>query len=313
MIRTSFFKVFNLIVVLLLVEPESIGAFETPGSSTAQFLKIAVSPRAAAMGNSYVSLANGAEAVYYNAAALIRVKRGSMITNHSEWFADTNLEYIGGAYRLTSSSVLGMAVTSFYTDQMEVRTPLQPDGTGETFSVNHYRIAGSFAKSLTDRVSFGMTLSYFHLKIFSGVKEQAYSSDIAVLYQSGFREFSFGIVLANVGSSITYLDKDYPMPLNFNFGLSINAIETSSQALKLSITGMKPSGGATMMHSGFEWSFSEQFFIRGGYRFNHDLASYSGGAGLNVILGSRQFSFDYSLSEFREFGIINRFGISTGF
>lgn len=284
-------------------------AYERPGSSTAQFLKIVVTPRAAAMGNSFVSITDGAEAIYYNAAALIRVPKFSFTANHTSWFADMNLEFLAAAYRIVDFGVLGISITDFSTDQMLVRTPLQPEGTGETFAVNQFRAAASFAYSLTDRVSFGLTASYFRLKMYTDMVENAFSGDISVLYQSEHRDFSFGIIIANFGSSVTYINKDYPMPLNFNFGMSMNALELPHQKVKVSLTAMKPSGGVTMIQSGIEWNLMDFLYLRGGYRFNHDLASYSMGAGLETSLGSTRVSLDYSLSAFGDFGSINRIGL----
>ena len=56
-------KIYKILLVLLTV---LYGQYERPGSTSAQFLKIDISPVAAAMGGSYFSVASGATALYYN-------------------------------------------------------------------------------------------------------------------------------------------------------------------------------------------------------------------------------------------------------
>ena len=301
------------LVLFIVLIPLFAHAYERPGSSTGQFLNIGVSPRGVAMGNAFVSETRGAEAVYYNAAAMVRIRGTSFTANHTDWFAGMNLDFLAFTKQLSRNDFLGLLATSFYTDQMKVRTPLQPDGTGETFSVSHLRFGISYARLLTNHVSFGVTASYLHLKLFTDMEENAFTADIAALYDTKYRGFSFGLSITNFGSSVTYVNKDYPMPLNFSFGLGMNAIEREDQQLKISLAAIKPSGGETKMNGGIEWNYKNRVFLRGGYRFNHALATYSAGAGVCMQLGTINFQFDYSISDYSQFGFVNRFGLSLKF
>ena len=56
--------------ILFFVHALVFSQYERPGSTVAQFLKIDVSPTAAAMAGAYISLASGAEALHYNPAAI---------------------------------------------------------------------------------------------------------------------------------------------------------------------------------------------------------------------------------------------------
>ncbi|MCK4689766.1 MAG: hypothetical protein KAT41_05675, partial [Candidatus Marinimicrobia bacterium] len=81
-------------LILILLLPIFIFAqYERPGSSSSQFLKIAVSPRAAGMGDSYISISEGAEATHYNPAALAWIKNMDVAFSHTEWFAGINHEF----------------------------------------------------------------------------------------------------------------------------------------------------------------------------------------------------------------------------
>ena len=148
----------KIAVIFLVIIPLIAHAYERPGSSTGQFLNIGVSPRGVAMGDAYVSETNGAEAAYYNAAALARIQGTAFTANHTDWFAGMNLDFLAIARQIGRNDFIGVSATSFYTDQMKVRTPLQPDGTGETFSVTHFRAGVSYARLLTNHVSFGASV-----------------------------------------------------------------------------------------------------------------------------------------------------------
>lgn len=300
-------------VLLIIMIPFLAHAYERPGSSTGQFLNISVSPRAVAMGDAFVSETEGAEAVYYNVAAMARIEGTAFTANHTDWFAGMNLDFLAFAQQVTRNDFIGILATSFYTDQMKVRTPLQPDGTGETFSVSHMRFGISYARLLTNHVSFGATVSFLHLKLFTDMEDDAFTADIAALYDTKYRGFSFGLAITNFGSSVTYVNKDYPMPFNFSFGLGMNAIEREDQQVKISFSAVKPSGGETKMNGGIEWNYRNYAFLRGGYRFNHALATYSTGAGVCIQLGGFKCELDYSISDYSQFGFVNRFGLSVQF
>jgi len=298
------------IVLLLVFLPSLIFAqYERPGSSDAQFLKIGVSARAAAMGNAYIAAVDGAEAAYYNEAALARIVGTGIAFNHTKWFAGINHDFISAAHTFGRIGTFAVSFTTLYTDEMKVRTPLQPDGTGETFYATNYRVGISYARYLTDRVSFGGTINYINMSLYSGFSADAVSADISVLYVTNFRGFRFGMKIANFGSEVKFVNESYPLPTNFTFGLSMNAVQIDEQTVLVSFSAVKPNDGQPLGQLGTEWNFKNLLFIRGGYRLNHDVAGYSFGGGLQLDISNYNFKFDYSYSDFAMLGATHRFGI----
>ena len=296
---------------LLLLIPFLVhGQYERPGSATAQFLKIDVSARAAAMGGAFIAIVEGAEGTYYNPAVLPHVKGISIAVTHNEWFDGINHEFLAMAYNFPYLGAIGISVTALYTDLMKVRTPLQPEGTGETFYTNDYRLGLSYARALTNRVTFGGTISYLNMKLYEGFSESVFSADIAVLYNTEYRDFRFGLMIANFGASVTYVNEEYPLPLSFTFGMGINAIEMESQTVVVSLTAVKPNDGQTLLRGGIEWGFLDLLFIRGGYKFNDDIATYSFGAGINLNVSDYNMMFNYSYSSYDQLGNSHRFGVN---
>ncbi|RKY56242.1 MAG: hypothetical protein DRP89_01730, partial [Candidatus Neomarinimicrobiota bacterium] len=175
-------KRFVLYCLLLLLYSYGFAQYNRPGSTSAQFLKIGVSPRAAGMSDAFISVVDGAEATYYNAAALAWIKTTDIVFNHNKWFTGINHEFVAIARNFDMVGTFGLSLTSLYTDEMKVRTPLQPDGTGETFYAHSYRLGISYARIMTNRVTLGGTLNYINISLFSGFPADAISIDIAALY-----------------------------------------------------------------------------------------------------------------------------------
>jgi hypothetical protein len=301
-------------VALLLSVPGFLfGQYNRPGSTDAQFLKIGVSARGAGMSDAYLAVVEGADATYYNPAAMPWLKKTDVVFNHTSWFAGINHEFVAAAYNDEDLGAFGLSVTALGTDEMKVRTPLQPEGTGETFYSANYRFGLSYARFLTDRVTFGLTMSYINMKLYQEFSAHAFSLNIAVMYLSDFRGFRFALEIADFGSSIQYVNESYPLPTNFKFGLGMNAIDGDNQKLLVSFSAIKPNEGEPQAQAGMEWNFMNTFFVRGGYRFNYSAATYSLGGGVAFDLAGIGMRADYAFNNYTTLGGSHRFGLGLSF
>ncbi len=303
----------KFVILIILFPLLAIAQYERPGSSDAQFLKIGVSPRAAALGGAFISVTDGAEATFYNPAALSRIPNMDLTFTHTEWFAGINHEFAAAAKTFGNFGSFGISVIALYTDEMKVRTPLRPDGTGETFYSGNYKFGLSYSRFLTDRVTLGGTFNYIYMSLYQDFTASGISGDIAVLYVTDFRGFRFGMKIANFGSEITYVNESYPQPTNFQFGLSINAIEGGTQQLMAAFSAIKPNDGKPLSQVGLEYSWDKLIYLRGGYELNHDVASFSFGGGLHWDISSYLLKFDYSYSDFSLLGGAHRFSLGFRF
>ena len=304
----------KVISLLLLLPAITLSQYNRPGNTDAQFLKIGVSPRGTAMADAYIAVVNGAEATYYNSAALPWIKGTDIVFDHNNWFAGINHEYFAVARTFGDLGAFGISVTALYTDEMKVRTPLQPDGTGETFYAGNYRAGLTYSRFLTDRVTLGSTVSYIAMSLYPGFSAKAFSVDIATMYVSDFHGFRFAMQIANFGSNVQYVNESYPLPTSFTFGLAMNAVDAEDQKLLVSVTAVKPNEGQPVAQVGVEWNFRNMFFLRGGYHLNYIVATYSFGGGVQAeIIGGYKFRFDYSYSKFLLLGAAHRFGIGLAF
>jgi hypothetical protein len=312
-IPKDFRMVRRKIAILLFLPALGLAQYQRPGSSTAQFLDIGVSARAEAMAGAYISVSEGAESCYYNPAALSRIKQTSAQFSYTKWFAGIQHEFLSVAGKLGRAQTLALSVTALHTDEMIVRTPLQPDGTGETFYAGNYRAGLSFSREMTNHVSVGMTANYIRIYLYQDFAQNAFAGDIAVLYDVGVRNLRFGFGIYNFGSSITFVHESYPLPTSFAFGLSMDAVELPGQKLLVSIAARKPNDGAPTGALGSEYSFMDLFFLRGGYYIDDRVKSFGLGTGVRLKWGSHGLQMDYSYSDFRTLGGSQRFGLNILF
>lgn len=302
-----------LFCLALALPPVAWAQYERPGSTDAQFLKIGVSARGAGMGDAFIAVVDGAEAAFYNPAALAWISSNAVAFTHTMWFAGINHDFVAAAHTFGRSGTLALSATALYTDEMMVRTPLQPDGTGETFYAGNYRLGLSYARYLTDRVTFGGTLSYIRMSLYSDFVGEAVAADIGVLYVTHFRGFRFGMKIANFGSEVKFVHESYPLPTNFTFGLAMNAVDAPTQTLAVSFSAVKPNDGRPLGDVGAEWCYQRLLFLRGGYHLNHDVARYTMGGGLQLDLAGVRVRFDYAYSDFSLLGAAQRIGVNAQF
>ncbi|HLF19364.1 MAG TPA: PorV/PorQ family protein, partial [Bacteroidota bacterium] len=103
------------------------------GTASVQFLKIGVGARAAALGESFVAVANDASALYWNPAGITQFTENQAVISHTNWLVETKHQFLGFVYHLSSEDAVGVSVTSLHMDDMPVTTEVQPLGNGQYF------------------------------------------------------------------------------------------------------------------------------------------------------------------------------------
>lgn len=311
------------------------------GTSAAPFLGIGIGPMGQAMGGSYVSYGRDATALYWNPGAISRAGKSQLYISNTNWFLDTQYNWLGLLVDLNYLGTLGLQVAYLDYGEEERTTVDEQQGTGERWSASDLFATLSFARNLTDRFSVGGSLKMIQQRIFNE-SASGYAVDIGLLYITRLRGMRLGMSISNFGSKMQMDGKDllhtydedpdhfgnnstitsklntaeWPIPLFFRVGVSMEAIRTENNVISVSADAVVPSDNTTIMNLGAEYSFREIFFLRGGYQSLMRTDSQEGwsfGLGLKYYVpGLSQIQIDYS---FMEFGIIDNihsigFGVS---
>jgi len=299
------------------------------GTATAQFLKIGIGARAMGMGESYVAVANDAEALYWNPAGISRFENNSVFFSHTQWLVDVDVEYAGVVYHLDAMNTFGLSFTYLHTDEMKETTELQPFGTGRYFTFSDFLFGLSYARNMTDKFSFGLSVKYMHENI-AELSMKGLLFDLGTYYDTGWNSLRFAVAVSNIGQemspegSYTYQNLDaesvgvssfqsFPPPIIFRLGLAGEIIRSENNRLTSSIQLNHPNDNEENINIGLEYMWRNLLALRAGYKSARVEEDFSLGLGVKVATSLSDIRVDYAFSNFGRLGYVNRFSLHFEF
>nr|NQU88985.1 type IX secretion system outer membrane channel protein PorV [Bacteroidota bacterium] len=242
-------KVTIALTLLLLTSVSLWAQIHNPGelggninntiTTAVPFLLIAPDARGGSMGDAGVSATPDANSMHYNPAkyAFIESKVGFSAA-YSPWLRalvnDINLAYVAGYYKLDDMQAVAASLRFFSLGDITFT-----DYAGYTignFRPNEFAIDGTYSRKFSETWSGAVAGRFIYSDLtlgqfVSGVETKAGTSaaaDIAVYHQRElnwrnfeYAEFSFGAMISNIGTKISYSDatteKDF-IPTNLRFG-----------------------------------------------------------------------------------------------
>lgn len=307
--RTKFF----LILLIMIGAYGTNFGFEKVGTTSFQFLKIFPGARANALSGAFTTLANNSESVFWNPAGLSKVYGWDLAVGYTDWFMDVKLYNFSASYSMGDYGTLGFLgifsdVGSIEVTRVDrlgfVNGVYNPGLTGEVFSPSSFALGVSYAKTVTDKFSFGLTMKYVRENLVFE-KADAIVFDGGLLFNTGFHSVVIGAAVRNFGPEVKFVDKGYPLPQTFNIGISSYLFSNNDallgnfgdQSLLVSYDMIQPRDYDQMHSVGVEYGFSNMIFLRGGYTFNSDQEGLSAGVGLKY----NNYKIDYSFNDHGEY------------
>lgn len=327
-------KIIILIAILTIAAGQAIYAqdFAPVGTAVAQFLEIGVGARGTAMGEAYTSLTNDAGSAFWNPAGLVGVQKRNLYASYTAWPADISIGSFAVAIDAGNFGTFAISSAYLMTGDMDVTTVFQPEGTGESFSISNFSVGLSYARSLTDRLSIGLTTKVVREK-YLDYGYTTWALDMGTIYRTGFHGLNLGMSILHFapeikfsGDYIDYSDpksvdvdkpktfETYSLPINFRIGLSMNLLETPTNRITTSADMIHPNNNLEQYNWGVEYCFNSMFFLRGGYRFNIDEGGLTFGTGADLkVFGDRGAVIDYSFADLGILKSVHRFSLALSF
>jgi hypothetical protein len=295
------------------------------GSTSMQFLHNMPCARATALGDAYSVLAEGADALFWNPSGLALIQQKEISSTYINWIFDTRQGAL--SYAMPVGDIGAFGIQLQYVDFGEfdetslnspyIKDPDLPGITGRTFRPFTYLIGLTYARSLTDKFSTGVTIKYAHESLFDGqtvhamVQQGRYEEvntwadgvlfDFGVRYKTGYRSVQLAAVVQNFGANLKYAKESSPAPLLFRLGVAANLIgddalffNLPNNRLGMEFDLFQPNDYDQQAHIGLEYEFAKMFALRGGYKFNYDYEGLTVGGGVKFTFGSVGLAFDYS-------------------
>jgi hypothetical protein len=305
--------------LLLLFLPESIAFGQAKvGTAGAQFLEIGVSARAVGMGEAFLAISDDASALYYNPAGLVQIEKLELMASHIDYPVGISYEFLGLAYPASNlGGVWGLGFYMLSSGDIPLTTYYYPSdedpfSSGQTFSAKEYALALSYAASLTDRFSVGLTFKYINQN-YESENASGWAADVGTLYNTGFRGFKIAMAISNFGPDLKFIEIGYPLPMNFKFGGSLDVINNGSHRATFGLEGSHPNDNLEKFNGGIEYWYNDVFALRIGNHFANDVGGFTAGTGMKVNLSGFKLGFDYAYHDFGYLSQIHRFSVNAKF
>lgn len=340
-------KNFLISMILLIALSGFISAqsnVSKTGTTTAAFLEIPVGAAATGLGGAFVSIADDATALYWNAAGIARFTQGEVAVVHTTWLAETSIDFAALVIPLGSVGNIGLSFTSMNMPDMKVRTVEMPEGTGELFSAADIAVGLSYAKAITDRFSIGFTAKYIQQRIWHE-NASGFAIDGSTYFRTDLLNgLIIGASISNFGTSMQLEGRDtrifgrvdetkqgsnervpfnveldsWDLPLFLQIGVSTNIIELNSLRWKVAVDAIHPNNNYESINTGTELSYNDYFYIRAGYQslfLDQAEGGLSAGIGIATkdLFGNTAVKFDYAFRDFGRLENIHVFAVGLKF
>ena len=287
------------------------------GTAGAQFLKIPIGARSAALGGAVTGMSTDATALFWNPAGIIHDQVHALHVSHIPWMTYFDVNAVAYTLNLQEQAAIGFYIRALGMEKMEITTEYEPDGTGEFFDSQDLEIGVSYARKLIDQFSFGISTKYIRQRIWNETAS-GIAFDFGTHYTIEFQNASIAMALRNFGPDLrmdgpdllVFYDgsddfpnrliasnkntEEYPLPLIFQFGMGIDLIKAPFFHARFALDAIHYNDNDEQLLVGLESTIAQRFVLRGGYRFNETESQPSLGVGLQQRIDKMVIKLDYA-------------------
>lgn len=290
--------------------------------TTFDFLRMDISPRAAALSGAFVSNTDDPNVIFYNPAGLKQLTGTPVSFSFAKHLMDINLASISASTEIGSFGRFGFGVQYINYGSFE-RADENGYKDGTTFGANEIALTAGYAGTIDDNFYYGINARFIGSFIDS-YSSTALAADLGVQYLIPSERISIGVSALNLGGQLSsYIETNEDLPLDVRAGIS-KRMEHLPLILFLSFNKLNDKtdnfgGRFKNFVLGGEFSLSRVLKLRLGFdnekRKDLKVGTTAGLAGFNLGLGAliNKYNFDYSYSSLGSIGALHRVGISTTF
>ena len=339
-------SVYLIILLILVLVITAKGITHKKGTTSANFLKLEIGARAAALGGAFVGLADDASAAYWNPAGVAIPKNLQLTFQNTDLYAGMKQTFLALSYPFLSNISAGFYVNYLDIGDFQETTILEPEGTGASFSAKDLAVGFALSSQLTDHVSIGIAGKFIEQRIWRQYTRN-YAVDMGTIYRFTNIGLSVGMMLSNLGpgmsidngSMLTFRrekpdeypgspevesqlkTKDFSLPMIFSLGITAELFGEKSLLLHskknqlLFLTSANDAVDSPFRFNfGLEYTWNQTFLLRAGHRVNYDTASSSFGFGLDFYkFTKRHIKFDYAWIDYGDLNSVSIWAFSVGF
>ena len=236
------------------------GTVRSHGTAGAAQLLIPVGAENIALSEANVATAAGVEALWQNPAGIAVVGNMQFIASTMSYIADINVSNFGLIVKAGKVGTFGIHMKSLDFGEIPITTAEHTEGTGTNYSPAFVTLGATFAKSLSDRVRFGINFKLVSERIMT-TTATGMAVDLGVQYTFSDMPLHIGVVLKNLGSQMEYAGNDLEQTID------LPGVESGSVQERLRVKNE-----SFAMPSVFDLSLNYEVFpglmLLGGFRNN---------------------------------------------
>ncbi|MDZ7262647.1 MAG: PorV/PorQ family protein [candidate division KSB1 bacterium] len=316
------------------------------GQSGMTYLAISMGARESALGDAGTAIVKGINGIWHNPSVLADIKRLAVSFNQVNWLVDTRVYGVAAAYSLGNWGTVGMDVT--YMDFGEIIGTRRVDKTLDyrgfiitgTIGVEDYAIGFAYARRINDKFALGFKIKRLHeslgtARYVSMVENEGteneikhytekewklddWGLDFGTVYNVGWKNLTFAMTLQNFSRDMKYWYEEFQLPMSLRMGLAMKVSElflpnNENVVVNFAIDAIHPNDYTERIHLGSELVYMKKFALRAGYKFNHDVESFTLGLGTHFELAGLVTTLDYAYTSTYFFKDVSRFSIQFAF
>jgi len=289
--------------------------------NTFEFLRVDVSPRAAALGGSFTAGTDDANVIHYNPAALKQLAGSPFSANFVKHLLDIN--FFGVAYTKEFEGIGRFGAAFRYANYGTFTEADEFGNKTGTYGVNELAFTVGYANVLAENFYYGANLKLIHSSIAS-YSSSGIAFDLGLQYNIPSQLINIGFTMTNIGGQLSsYTGATEKLPFDISVGVT-KKLEHLPVKLFLDFHRLNEDTDEFIKRLeyfsfGTEFYLSKSLTLRLGYdnkkRKDLKVGDFAGLAGFNAGLGVKidKYTFDYAFSSYGEIGTLHRIGVSTEF
>lgn len=288
------------------------------GTTAADFLQLGVGPRAVAMGEAQVGLADDVYATYWNPAGLSQLRTQEAGFVQTQYLENIQTEYLAYAYPNERLGTFAGSVTYLNVGQFQgydaAGQPIGSIGASDAAAAFSYARPLWQNRRLASFLSAGVSGKWIQENL-DTVSGRAYAFDGGLLFAPGlawgemFKGWRVGLDLRNAGTPLKFDQDSFALPRSLTAGLSWTGLWLG-ETITLTTDAQQSNDGSSSIGAGAEITTLDILALRAGYTTSEDIGNgVRAGAGLRL----KTLQFDYSFSNGGDFGAVHRIGVTFRF
>ncbi len=268
---------YRLVLVVLFMTMVVLLQAGYEGELGFQMLQITSGASQSGRAGTGIMSADNGFVIWDNAAAGLLNENRSISVNQNFWIFDTSLTTVAYTYPKGNHHI-GLGVKYLDYGEFERR-----DNTGVLIGEYHpvdIQMTLNWGFRLAPDHYIGANGSFIYEKLDTATAAGA-SFDFGYIYKSPLRGTSIYLSAKHLGGTNEMEEENIDLPFTVDAGVT-NVIEMESFVINTDLKAVQEIDNDLKAAFGVEAGFRELFFLRTGYKFNHDSEEFSFGAGVKL-------------------------------